>query len=411
MKPQVQNTAKQPQQDNVRVITAIDEVSASAWNAIADASSGCLSYSPSASTSNSTYPFTRHEFLSALESTGCASEYSGWEPQHVICTNGDGELTGALPMYLKTNSYGEFVFDFSWASAYHQAGLEYYPKLVCAIPYTPATGPRILTESAADSSARIKRALINAATEHATENGYSSFHALMANRTDIKLMERMGLLLRKDCQFHWRNQAYKNFDDFLATFTASKRKKVRRERRRMNEHNIVFDVRDGGSLTESDWHAIMPLYRHTFLRRGREPYLGLEFFLEIAQRMPESLVVFLGKTAEKLVSVAICFRSDTALYGRYWGATEYLDSLHFETCYYQGIEYCIENGLKLFEPGTQGEHKISRGFVPTETWSAHWLAHPRFASAVNDFLGRERDYIDEYIGAASQHTPYRRHDN
>ncbi len=387
-----QITAKDTQSLKVRVIESIDATTAPAWNALC----------------HDDYPFMRHEFLSALESTGSATEFTGWRPSHLLCETADGELAGALPLYLKTNSYGEFVFDFSWANAYQQAGLAYYPKLVGAVPFTPATGPRILAGPGQEIAAQVKRKLIDGAIQLAKDKDYSSFHVLFPDEEDLGLLKRMGLLIRKDCQFHWHNRDYSDFDNFLATFTASKRKKVRRERRRMQEHNIHFEVRHGNELDESDWVRIMPLYRHTFLRRGREPYLGQAFLQEVAARMPESIVVFLGMSGHELMSVAICFRSSNALYGRYWGATQYIDSLHFETCYYQGIDYCIKHGLKLFEPGTQGEHKISRGFAPTETWSAHWLLRSEFAAAINGYLGRERDYIDEYIDAVESHVPYKK---
>jgi predicted N-acyltransferase len=391
----VQATTNAAQQLSTRIIESIDELEPSAWNELTD----------------STYPFIRHEFLSALEATGCASESTGWLPNHLICESATGELLGAMPLYLKSNSYGEFVFDFSWANAYQQAGLSYYPKLVSAIPFTPATGPRILVPKNHEHATAIQGRLIADCIETATDKNYSSWHVLMPDSDNIELLKNRGLLIRKDCQFHWHNNDYLDFDDFLATFTAKKRKKVKRERRRMTEQNIHFEVRSGSELETSDWAKIMPLYRHTFLRRGREPYLGQDFFSEIAKRLPNSLVVFMGFQETELVSVAICFRSETALYGRYWGANEFIDSLHFETCYYQGIDYCIKHGLELYEPGTQGEHKISRGFVPAETWSAHWLLEPRFATAVDEYLERERDYIDEYIDSVGNHIPYRKNDN
>jgi predicted N-acyltransferase len=384
----VQTNSDHNPKRSVRIAESLSDIDANQWNSL------CAD----------NYPFLRYEFLAALESTGCASEHSGWQPHHLICEAADGSLAGAMPLYLKTNSYGEFVFDFSWANAYHQAGMAYYPKLVAAIPFTPATGPRLL---ARDGSAVIKQELIEAAISTARQKSISSLHVLLPNSDDIKPLRERGMLIRKDCQFHWHNRGYADFDDFLTTFTASKRKKVRRERRRVHEHDIRFSVRRGDELDAADWMRIMPLYRHTFLRRGREPYLGQDFFMEICRTLPESLVVFLGEKDTELVSVAICFRSDDALYGRYWGATEFVDSLHFETCYYQGIDYCIEHGLKLYEPGTQGEHKISRGFVPAETFSAHWLLHNQFASAVKEFLERERVYIDDYIAAAANHIPYK----
>ena len=379
----------------IRVRDAIGAIQADQWNAL----SACGN------------PFLRHEFLLALEESGAASKENGWSPCHLVCEDDAGELLGALPLYLKSNSYGEFVFDFSWAAAYDQAGLDYYPKLVSAIPYTPATGARMLLKPGSSEPAVIRAALVNGALKFAAETGASSLHVLFPDKEQATQLQENGLLLRKDCQFHWHNRGYADFDDFLGGFTSSKRKKTRRDRRRIKEDGVHFEVRHGGDLTEHDWTTIMPLYRTTFIRRGREPYLGLEFFLRISAALPDSVVVFMGYADDELVSVAICFRSDTTLYGRYWGASKFMDSLHFETCYYQGIDYCIEHGLQVYEPGTQGEHKISRGFVPVETWSAYWLSHPSFAAAVDDYLDRERTHIERYIDEVATHVPYRNDDS
>jgi predicted N-acyltransferase len=352
-------------------------------------------------------PFLRHEFLAALEESGCASENTGWLPCPILCESDAGKLLGAMPLYLKNNSQGEFVFDFAWASAYHQAGMHYYPKLVAAVPFTPASGPRLLVHPDADDAGEIRTLLIKAAIQLAQENDASSLHVLFPQDSETEQLKEQGLLLRKDCQFHWRNRNYKNFDEFLETFTSSKRKKTRRERRRIAESGVRFEVRHGDELDTADWERIMPLYNTTFVRRGRPPYLNQEFFELVSSTMAENLVVFLGFKETELVATAICFRSNETLYGRYWGANQFIDSLHFETCYYQGIDYCIEHGLQSFEPGTQGEHKISRGFVPTQTWSAHWLAQPQFAAAIDEYLDRERAHIDEYIDTVWEHVPYR----
>jgi predicted N-acyltransferase len=374
-----------------RVIESITQVNLESWN-------GLL---------NDTNPFLRFEFLYTLEETGCVSAEKGWLPRHLICETEDGTLLGALPLYLKTNSYGEFVFDFSWANAYHQAGLNYYPKLTSAIPFSPATGPRVLASDNHDDAAAIKLALVEAAISLTKDADLSSLHILFPDRTQIPLLENAGLLIRKDCQFHWQNENYASFDDFLKKFTAVKRKKTRRERRRIAEAGIVFITRSGADLTDSDWEQIMPLYASTFMRRGNEPYLNSDFFKQLAVCMPDNIVTFMGYQDNELVAVAICFRSDTTLYGRYWGTVRFIDSLHFETCYYQGIDYCIEQGLQFFEPGAQGEYKISRGFVPTETWSAHWLSQPDFARAIDDYLSTERKHIDHYIDTVGNHVPYR----
>jgi predicted N-acyltransferase len=276
---------------------------------------------------------------------------------------------------------------------------------VSAVPFTPATGPRFLAK--ADSDPVIASLLLQEGQELAARNGASSLHILFPDADSQSNARQSDLLMRKDCQFHWHNRGYKDFDDFLHTFTASKRKKARRERRRITEAGIEFQTLTGSQMDEALWDEIMPLYAATFLRRGREPYLNREFFLRVSETMPDNLVVFAGYRQEQLVGVAICFRSDTHLYGRYWGANEFVDSLHFETCYYQGIDYCIANDLKVFEPGTQGEHKISRGFVPEETWSAHWLSHPQFAAAIDDYLNSERQHVDGYIDELGEHVPYK----
>ncbi|MCP4090623.1 MAG: N-acetyltransferase [Gammaproteobacteria bacterium] len=354
------------------------------------------------------YPFMRHEFLSALEESGCASKDTGWLPYPILCESATGELLGAMPLYLKNNSQGEFVFDFAWARAYEQVGQHYYPKLVAAIPFTPATGPRLLVRPNTDSSDNVRGALLSAAIELAVNINTSSLHVLFPLESETTILKNHGLLLRKDCQFHWQNRNYVDFAAFLDTFTSSKRKKTRRERRRIRDGGIHFEVRNGNELDAQDWERIMPLYTATFLRHGRMPYLNQQFFELIAQKMPDNLVVFMGFKGADLVATAICFRSDTTLYGRYWGANQFIDCLHFETCYYQGIDYCIQQGLQYFEPGTQGEHKISRGFVPTQTWSAHWLVQPQFAAAIDEYLDQERVHIDEYIDTVQGHVPYRR---
>lgn len=352
-------------------------------------------------------PFLRHEFLAALEQSGCATPATGWFPQHLLLRDEGGNLIGAMPLYRKMHSMGEFVFDWTWADAYRRAGLRYFPKLVTTVPFTPATGERLLCAPGSDRPSIIS-ALIKGALQHTAASGASSLHVLFPVPEEIEALRRHGLLIRKDCQFHWHNRGYVTFEDFLGEFTAEKRKKARRERRRVAEAGIVFRTLTGHEMQAGLWDAIMPLYARSFWRRGREPYLNERFFRAIAAQLPEKLVVILALQGSRPVGVAICFRSHDTLYGRYWGSAGDFHSLHFETCYYQGIEYCIAQGLRRFEPGTQGEHKISRGFVPTETWSAHWLSHPRFFAAVQDFVGRESAYVEEYMAAAAVHVPYRR---
>ncbi len=377
----------------LRTLASIDELDAAEWNALA----GCEQ------------PFLRHEFLAALEHSAAVGPGTGWLPRHLVLRRAGGGLAGALPLYLKDDSWGEFVFDFAWADAYRRAGLNYYPKLVAAVPFTPVTGARLLLAPDGDAPA-LRQRLLSGARELAVEIGASSLHLLFPPATEARELAGRELLLRKDCQFHWQNRNYADFDAFLAGFSASKRKKVRRERRRVREAGVEFSWLGGAELDAADWRAILPLYADSFWRRGREPYLNEAFFREIAARLPEQLLVIMARHRGQLIGVAICFRDRQALYGRYWGSSGRYHSLHFETCYYQGIEYCIHAGLRRFEPGTQGEHKISRGFAPVPTWSLHWLADPQFAAAVAAYLQREREYVDEYMQTVRQHLPYR-HDH
>jgi len=350
------------------------------------------------------YPFLRHEFLSLAEETGCVSEVSGWTPRHL--TIGEpGALRAAMPLYEKSHSWGEFVFDWAWANAYNQAGLQYYPKLVSAIPFTPAPCRKMLLADVNDSEAA--NGLLHAAIKLAVDTDCSSFHVLFPAADEIPLLESAGLLVRKDCQFHWHNRDYATFDDFLATFTAAKRKKAKRDRRRVEEHGITFRRIRGGDMTEADWSIVYTLISHTFMQRGSLPYFNEAFFIALAAALPDNLLVILAEKDQQTIATAVFFESDEVLYGRYWGADGHYDALHFETCYYQGIDYCIETGKQVFEPGTQGEHKISRGFAPETTWSAHWLAHPEFADAVSRYLDEEARHIDRYMDAVDSRTPYK----
>jgi len=376
----------------VQAITRIAEISPDEWNRLAAGGE----------------PFLRHEFLAALESSGAATPASGWAARHLAARDDTGQLVGAMPLYLKSNSWGEFVFDFAWADAYRRSGLRYFPKLVSAVPFTPATGPRLLTGSGLVEAPRIRQALASAALELAREAGASSLHVLFPDEDQAQELQSLGLMLRKDCQFHWANRGYASFEDFLGQFTAEKRKKVRRERRRVSEAGISFRILRGSELGEQAWKDIMPLYASTFWRRGREPYLTEDFFRTVATALPDSLLVVLAMHQGRAVAVAIFFRNAETLYGRYWGSTGEFHSLHFETCYYQGIDYCIREGLTRFEPGTQGEHKIARGFAPANVWSAHWLSDPRFAAAVDSYLLRERAHIEEYMDVVDAHLPFRR---
>jgi uncharacterized protein len=375
-----------------RLLRSITEVEASEWNALVGSAA---------------QPFLRHEFLLSLEEAGCTTPKTGWTPEHAIARDSEGRLVGAVPLYRKAHSRGEFVFDFSWANAYTQHGLRYYPKLLSAVPFTPVSGARLLVAPTADAHA-LRTALIRAVGEHARGERLSSWHVLFPTDSELADLTGCGLIPRRDCQFHWFNRGYESFDAFLATFTAEKRKKAKRERRRVAEAGIVFDTRSGTDMDDALWRTVYEFYADTFYRHGHEPYLNLKFFKLIGERMPERLMLKIARHGATPIALAIFFVGDDALYGRYWGAGGNYHSLHFETCYYQGIEYCIEKGLSRFEPGTQGEHKVPRGFVPALTSSAHYIADGRFAAAIRDFAAREAHGVDVYAAAVNEHVPYHR---
>jgi predicted N-acyltransferase len=373
----------------IEFCSSIDELDPQEWNAL----------------TGGAHPFARHEFLAALEHAGCVGPGTGWQPRYLALRDGKG-LAGAAAAYLKTHSYGEFVFDFGWAQAYERLGRPYYPKLTLAVPFTPATGPRLLARPGLESSA-IAGALLDALERDTVAHGVSGVHALFLDEPARAVCARHGWLLRRDCQFHWSNRGYASFEDYLESFTAEKRKKARRERRRVAESGVRFETRFGGELDAPLLERIYALHRDTFLRHGHEPYLTPEFFAEIARRLPESLMVKLAVYGGTVVAVAIFFWSQEALYGRYWGAAADFHSLHFEACYHQGIEFCIERGIRRFEPGTQGEHKVSRGFEPQLTWSAHFIADRQFRAAIAQYLEREGAAVESYALEVQEHVPYR----
>jgi predicted N-acyltransferase len=370
--------------------SAIDEIPAADWNRLADPDT----------------PFLRHEFLAAQERHGCVGPTLGWVPHHLALRDPGGCLVAAAPCYLKSNSYGEFVFDWSWADAYARAGRRYYPKLVVASPYTPATGPRILT-GATPRRADYAAALIRGACELAEGLGVSSLHWLFTSAEETNWAHRQGLMRRVGCQFHWHNAGYASFDDLLGAFSAAKRKNVKRERRRVTEAGIHFRLLRGGEVTPDEWALFHRLYRDTFDKRGGIPTLSLPFFREIAGTMGEQLLLVLAYRGQDLVAAAFNLVGTRTLYGRHWGCFEDYHSLHFEACYYQGLEFCIRSGLERFEPGAQGEHKISRGFLPTPTWSAHWIADPEFRKGIGRFLELETEGMAEYLADMQARSPFR----
>jgi predicted N-acyltransferase len=354
------------------------------------------------------HPFLRHAFLAGLEAHGCLGESYGWLPRHLLLRDARRRLVAAAPLYLKFNSYGEFVFDWAWADAYRRSGLDYYPKLVSASPYTPATGPKLLL--APDAPAGADRALMQAARQLAIETRASSLHWLFTTEEQTQTLRESGLMIRTGCQFHWQNRGYRDFDDFLARFSAAKRKQVKRERRRVQESGVRLRRLSGHDAGEAEWALFHRLYENTFDRKGGIPTLSLDFFLSLAEQTPDEVLLVLAEHAGKPVAAAFNLVGEDCLYGRHWGCSEHFHSLHFEACYYQGLEHCIEHGLQRFEPGAQGEHKISRGFLPSPTWSAHWLAHPGFSTAVADFLRRETAGMADYMAELGEHSPYKQTD-
>ena len=311
-----------------------------------------------------------------------------------------------MPLYQKDDSWGEFVFDFSWANAYAQAGGQYYPKLVTAIPYTPVGGRRLLIAGHADY-AKVAGELVDAALAFVAVTGASSWHVQFCHPDEHEILVQRGLLLRHDCQFHWFNNGYKDFDDYLGTFRSSRRKKTRRERRRMGEQGISFTTRHGSELTDADWHEFFSFYASSFLVRGREPYFTPDLFPALARSLGDQMMLKTAYRDEQAIAAALFFHSGDRLYGRYWGSTQFVDALHFETCYYQGIDYCIEHGIRQFDPGTQGEHKIARGFRAHPSYSAHYLADGNFHKAVADYLRREGDGVRSYMESVDGHLPFR----
>ncbi len=369
-----------------RFIDSINSIEPNRWNHLA----------------GTDYPFLRHEFLAALENSGSTTQKTGWQPHHCLIEE-SGTLVGLMPLYIKHHSYGEYVFDWAWADAYHRNGLEYYPKLLNAIPFTPASGPRMacLPGREQDIYAFIYKALLDYTHEH-----FSSAHSLFTPQSDSP----PGWMLRTGCQFHWHNRNYRDFEHFLESFTSRKRKNLKKERRAVNE-DIDFTVKNGRELSQDDWQRFTAFYQTTYLKRsGHHGYLTPSFFPLLASLMGEQLVMIQAHKNGDWIAGALCFKDSQTLYGRYWGCLEDYPNLHFETCYYQGIEYAIANGLRRFDPGAQGEHKIQRGFEPTITYSHHYIAQTEFQIAIEQFLSQEREGITQYYEDAKHYLPFKEAD-
>jgi predicted N-acyltransferase len=379
-----------PASFKVSIQDSLDTLDAHEWNRLAGNSE----------------PFLSHEFLAALERQGCVGEALGWHPRHLFVRDARGILIGAMPMYVKTNSYGEFVFDWSWAFAYERYGLDYYPKLVVSIPYTPVRGPRLLVHP--DANARLIRdLLIQQAIGLADTHKFTGVHWLFTLDADTRRLQDHGLMLRLGVQYHWHNNGYRDFDHFLEGFQSRKRKKARRERMRVAEQGIHMRIVHGDEADDALWRTVHRFYRNTFDRKWGIATLNLNFFREIGRTMGERVVLVVAEYEDRPVACAVNFRSGDSLYGRFWGCEQSFHSLHFEACYYQGIDYCIRHGLQRFEPGAQGEHKISRGFLPVYTWSAHWIAHDRFRSLLADFCRREQTAMEKEYQVLWALSPFR----
>jgi predicted N-acyltransferase len=344
-------------------------------------------------------PFVSHAFLAALHASGCATPRSGWAPQYLSLWDGE-RLAAAVPLYLKSHSYGEYVFDWAWADAHEQLGLRYYPKWLAAVPFSPVSGTRLL---AADERARAAAA--RALVELARNNELSSLHVLLAPRAQVDLLAAHGMMPRASMQFHWQNQGYPDFEAFLAALTQPKRKKIRAERRKVAEAQVTLVRRVGVEISEANWRFFLRCYQTTYAEHASTPYLNLRFFLALAERMPEQLMLVLAQQAGRPIASALAVFDPErgAIYGRYWGSTEYVACLHFECCYYQMIEFAIERGLARFEGGAQGVHKLARGLDPIETWSAHWVREPVLRDAIGRFIAREQNAVESSIDELAEH--------
>ncbi|STQ90617.1 GNAT family N-acetyltransferase [Iodobacter fluviatilis] len=373
----------------ISIHSHIDDIAAADWDALAGKQ-----------------PFISHAYLAALENTGAVSEHNGWTPCHLAIRDADQQLTAAMPLYRKTHSYGEYVFDWAWAEAYQRHGLDYYPKLISAIPFTPVTGPRLLAQTETT-----RKHLLAAAIAIAQESGDSSFHLLFPPAIEASLAQDNGLLSRHDVQFHWLRGDWRDYADFSDALTRDKRKKLRQERRKVSDAGVSIIRKRGSEISEADWAFFYRCYSNTYLEHRSTPYLSLAFFLQIANAMPQSCLLVLAYQDGQPIAAALNIIGPDRLYGRYWGAAwgpaGYVGNLHFELCFYQGIEFALEAGLDAFEGGAQGAHKLARGFVPVATQSAHWLAHPGFSDAIDQHLNREREAVASWQSELEQHKPFK----
>jgi predicted N-acyltransferase len=377
----------------IRSLHAIDEIAPAVWDACAGDGN----------------PFVSHAFLRALEDSKSIGPRTGWQPHHVVLEDAGGDVLAVAPLYAKTHSQGEYVFDHGWAQAYEQAGGRYYPKLQVAVPFTPVPGPRLLVRPNADGP-QLRAALIGGLVEIARRAGVSSLHVTFASDEDTQALESAGLMLRLGCQYHWTNQGYETFDDFLGALASRKRKQMRRERRDAAAGGVILRTLEGADIKAAHWDAFFAFYMDTGGRKWGRPYLTRNFFHRLGETMADNCVLILAEKDGTYVAGALNLRGRDAIYGRHWGCLGEYKFLHFEACYYQAIDYAIRNKLARVEAGAQGEHKIQRGYLPTPTWSAHWIADSGFAAAVKDFLRRERAAMEQEIAGLSQFSPFRKDD-
>lgn len=376
---------------NVRIAESFKAVDAAAWDACAGAGN----------------PFVSHRFLLALEESGCATAQTGWAPSPILLETPAGKLAAAAPAYLKTHSYGEYVFDHGWAEAFEHAGGCYYPKLQVSSPFTPAPGPRLLAPAGPKRNTQL-RALVTGITATAERYSASSAHVTFCAEDEWALLGDAGYLLRTAEQFHWVNDTYNSFDDFLSALASRKRKAIRKERRiAVAGGAITFRTVEGPQITEDDWDAFFEFYMDTGRRKWGTPYLNRTFFQLIGDRMADDIVLVLADHGGTPIAGALNFKGGGVLYGRYWGTSSAQSALHFEVCYYQAIDYAIHHGLARIEAGAQGKHKLARGYLPVRTYSAHWIADPGFRAALAEWLERERHHVDLEIGELAAHGPFR----
>ncbi|MCX7103868.1 MAG: GNAT family N-acetyltransferase [Methylococcales bacterium] len=375
---------------HVQQINSLSQVSSTDWNNL----------------SGIAYPFLRHEFLLALEESGSVCQKTGWIPAHLLVID-DNKLVAFMPLYLKEHSWGEYVFDHQWAQAYQQHDLNYYPKWLTAIPFTPCQGERIVFNNAIDSL-EITHLLFSFIKHLSIQHNISSWHCLFPSPTHPPLFNTLQLIIREGVQFQWLNKNYQNFDDFLQRLTTSKRKMIKRERRRVTEQGISLRRISGLDVSAVQWQIFYDFYAMTYLKKGSQPYLNLAFFQQIARTMGDQILLVLAYKDDSPIAAALNFIGKDTLYGRYWGCYDEYKSLHFETCYYQGLDYCIEQGLKRFDSGAQGEHKISRGFEPITTYSVHWIKEKRFTKAIQQFVTEEKIAVEQYKQNTTAYLPFKK---